>query len=58
MRFGLSCRKWFTERAADLEIRQAKYPNNIVEQDHRAIKRQVRPMMGFLLVGRRDPRWY
>jgi putative transposase len=35
------------KRDADLEIRQAKYLNNIVEQDHRAIKRQVRPMMGF-----------
>ena len=28
-------------------IRQAKYLNNIVEQDHRAIKRIVRPMLGF-----------
>ena len=26
---------------------QSKYVNNIVEQDHRAIKRNVRPMMGF-----------
>ena len=26
---------------------QAKYPNNIVEQDHRAVKRMARPMMGF-----------
>jgi transposase-like protein len=26
---------------------QAKYLNNIVEQDHRAIKRVVRPMLGF-----------
>jgi putative transposase len=32
---------------APFEIRQIKYLNNIVEQDHRAIKRQVRPMMGF-----------
>ena len=30
-----------------LELRQSKYLNNIVEQDHRAIKRIVRPMMGF-----------
>ncbi len=29
-----------------LEIRQAKYLNNIVEQDHRAIKRVIRPMLG------------
>lgn len=28
-------------------IRQAKYLNNLVEQDHRAIKRITRPMMGF-----------
>jgi transposase-like protein len=32
---------------ADIEIRQIKYLNNIVEQDHRAIKRMVRPMLGF-----------
>ena len=28
-------------------IRQSKYLNNIVEQDHRAVKRIVRPMLGF-----------
>jgi len=32
---------------ADIELRQSKYLNNMVEQDHRAIKRIVRPMMGF-----------
>jgi putative transposase len=31
----------------DIEIRQVKYLNNIVEQDHRAIKRTVRAMLGF-----------
>jgi len=31
----------------DIELRQCKYLNNIVEQDHRAIKRIVRPMLGF-----------
>jgi putative transposase len=31
---------------ADIEIRQVKYLNNIVEQDHRAIKRLVRAMLG------------
>ena len=30
-----------------IEIRQSKYLNNIVEQDHRAIKRITRPMLGF-----------
>ena len=28
-------------------IRQCKYLNNIVEQDHRAGKRKVRPRLGF-----------
>jgi len=32
---------------ADIQRRQSKYLNNIVEQDHRAIKRITRPMMGF-----------
>jgi len=32
---------------SNIEIRQNKYLNNIVEQDHRAIKRIIRPMMGF-----------
>jgi len=35
------------EHKASIEIRQVKYLNNIVEQDHRAIKRRVRPMPGF-----------
>jgi putative transposase len=35
------------ERHTSIEIRQIKYLNNIVEQDHRAIKRLVRPMLGF-----------
>jgi transposase-like protein len=29
------------------EVRQIKYLNNIVEQDHRFIKRLVRPGLGF-----------
>jgi putative transposase len=35
------------EHKASIEIGQVKYLNNIVEQDHRAIKRLVRPMPGF-----------
>jgi transposase-like protein len=35
------------EHKVGIEIRQVKYLNNIVEQDHRAIKRQTRPMLGF-----------
>ncbi len=36
-----------TEHNAGIELRQVKYLNNIVEQDHRAIKRVTRPMLGF-----------
>ncbi|WP_121317670.1 IS6 family transposase [Paraburkholderia sp. RAU2J] len=36
------------ERETPIKIRQAKYLNNIVEQDHRAIKRRTRPMLGFM----------
>ncbi|WP_429500559.1 IS6 family transposase (plasmid) [Robbsia andropogonis] len=35
------------KREIPIKIRQQKYLNNIVEQDHRAIKRRTRPMMGF-----------
>ena len=35
------------EHNAGIELRQIKYLNNIVEQDHRAIKRLARPMLGF-----------
>ena len=28
-------------------VRQVKYLNNIVEQDHRAVKRITKPMLGF-----------
>ena len=30
-----------------IQIRQVKYLNNIVEQDHRFIKKRVRTMLGF-----------
>jgi len=32
---------------APIVIRQVKYLNNIVEQDHRAIKRVIKPMLNF-----------
>ena len=35
------------EHGADIEMRQIKYLNKIVEQDHRAIKRVARPTLGF-----------
>ncbi|MFC7519037.1 IS6 family transposase [Herbaspirillum sp. GCM10030257] len=35
------------DTGAPIELDQVKYLNNIVEQDHRAIKRIIRPMLGF-----------
>jgi putative transposase len=34
-------------RLTPICIRQSRYLNNRIEQDHRAIKRRVRPMLGF-----------
>jgi transposase-like protein len=34
-------------RETPIRIRQKKYLNNVVDQDHRAIKRRTRPMLGF-----------
>jgi transposase-like protein len=36
------------ERQTPIRIRQNKYLNNVLEQDHRAIKRIIRPTMGFM----------
>ena len=36
-----------TDSGVAIELRQSKYLNNLVEQDHRAIKRRTRPMLGF-----------
>ena len=35
------------ERKTPIKVRQVKYLNNVVEQDHRAIKGRTRPMLGF-----------
>src|SRR6202521_1252264 len=35
-----------SDNEASIELRQVKYLNNTVEQDHRAIKRLTRPMLG------------
>lgn len=32
---------------AETQLRQSKYLNNMIEQDHRNVKRIVKPMMGF-----------
>ena len=40
---------WFSarRRLKPIRILQSRCLNNRVEQDHRAIKRRVRPMLGF-----------
>ena len=38
----------FTGDGRTVEIRQVKYLNNMLEQDHRFIKRITRPMLGFM----------
>jgi putative transposase len=35
------------DSGAPIELRQNKHLNNLVEQDHRSVKRRIRPMMGF-----------
>ena len=35
------------DRHISIVVRQVKYLNNIVEQDHRAVKRITKPMLGF-----------
>ena len=35
------------DSGAEIEMCQSKYLNNLIEQDHRAVKRIVRPMLGF-----------
>jgi len=36
-----------TDKGTNIEIRQCKYLNNIVESDHRKIKQITKPMTGF-----------
>ena len=40
-------KRYNEEHGTTIAIRQVKYLNNIVEQDHRAVKRVTRPMLGF-----------
>jgi transposase-like protein len=40
-------RSYNEENRPAIVIRQVKYLNNIVEQDHRGVKRVIRPMLGF-----------
>jgi putative transposase len=40
-------KRYNEEHGTSISIRQVKYFNNIVEQDHRGVKRLTRPMLGF-----------
>jgi putative transposase len=40
-------RHYNTERKTAITIRQVRYLNNIMEQDHRAVKRVARPILRF-----------
>jgi transposase-like protein len=40
-------KRYNQEYGTTIAIRQVKYLNNVVEQDHRAVKRLTRPMLGF-----------
>jgi putative transposase len=42
-----ACNQRIDEGDKIIEIRQVKYLNNIVEQDHRFIKKRTRPTLGF-----------
>jgi putative transposase len=44
---GAAIKRYNEEHGTTIIIRQVKYLNNIVEQDHRAVKRIARPMLGF-----------
>ena len=40
-------KRYNQEYGTAIAIRQVKYLNNVVEQDHRGVKRVTRPMLGF-----------
>ena len=44
---AINARLKFIETGKLIEILQVKYLNNIIEQDHRFIKKMTKPMMGF-----------
>jgi putative transposase len=43
----VAIKRYNEEHGTNIIIRQVKYLNNIIEQDHRAVKRVTRPMLGF-----------
>jgi putative transposase len=44
-------KRYNEEHGTNIIIRRVKYLNNVVEQDHRAVKRVTRPMLGFKSFG-------
>src|SRR5262245_55586622 len=40
-------KRYNKEHGTNIIIRQVKYLNNMIEQDHRGVKRVTRPMLGF-----------
>ena len=40
-------KRYNEEHGTAMAIRQVKYLNNVVDQDHRGVKRVTRPMLGF-----------
>jgi putative transposase len=44
---AVAIRGYNEAHGAHIIIRQVKYLNNIVEQDHRSVKRVTRPILGF-----------
>jgi len=44
---ALNCTNNNLPKAQQIEIKQNKYLNNMVEQDHRFIKKRTKPMFGF-----------
>jgi putative transposase len=45
--FWLASFKFFILSFIQIQIRQVKYLNNIIEQDHRSIKKIIKPLRGF-----------
>jgi putative transposase len=44
---GAAIKRYNQEHGTNITIRQVKYLNTIVEQDHRGVKRVTRPMLEF-----------
>jgi putative transposase len=44
---AVAVRHYNTEHKTTITMRQVRYLNNVLEQDHRAVKRITRPMLGF-----------